>query len=314
MKVIGSRAMMYLAHPTRVWKAGGSDRIVRFAREKGFAPVNPFLCGDFQDFEGGLVGREGTLRWTLHLQRGCHWSGYFGISEGVMHELDDRLKWDLEKRMRIFYEDEQGVPFDEKWHEEYERLKDKYGDLLAELRGRNHLVALVGPRAVGKTYWIERLLAHDHLQLEKVRNTTTRKPRNEEDMQCYNFVTKDQFQEKIDAQEFLEHVEYEGQCYGSSLSEIRSVLNRRNGIFAITPEGAEALYRCRFEFNVRFLVLKAPALVLKKNLEKRGILDPKEQDRHIKDAERFTLPWYIPHEVVELSRTESDENRILSVL
>jgi len=34
MKVIGSRAMMYLAHPTRVWKAGGSERIVRLLASK----------------------------------------------------------------------------------------------------------------------------------------------------------------------------------------------------------------------------------------------------------------------------------------
>ena len=275
--------------------------------------MNPFLCGDFSDFEGGLVGREGTLQWTLHLQRGCYWSGYFGISDGVMRELEDRLKWDREKRMRVFYDDA-GTPFDDKWAEEYERLKKVYGDLLAELRGPNRLIALVGPRAVGKTYWIERLFARNHVRFGRVKTTTTRQPRNGQDQQYYNFVTKEQFQEKVDAREFLEYVEYEEQCYGSSLPEIRKVLNRKNGIFAITTEGAEALYRSRFEFNVEFIVLKAPPRVLKKNLEKRGILDPKEQERLIQKAEQFVFPSHIPHQLIECSRTIADEERIFSAL
>ena len=158
MKVRGRQSVMYLAHPTRIWKEQGSERIIQFARKKGFAPVNPFLCGDFKDFEGGIVGREGTLEWTLHLQSGCHWSGYFGISEGVMRELQDRLKWDKEKRMRVFYEDDEGKPFDEKWEQEYEVLKKKYGDLLAELRGPHKLISVTAQRAVGKTYWIDRLI------------------------------------------------------------------------------------------------------------------------------------------------------------
>src|SRR3989344_797918 len=140
----GREAVMYMAHPTRMFKDGQSERLKEFVRKKGFAPVNPFGCGDFEDFEGGIVGREGTIQWTMHLQRGCHWSGYLGISEGVMCELQDRLKWDKEKRMRVFYEDENWQPLDPYWHEEYERLKPKFGDLLSELRGPNKLIALVG--------------------------------------------------------------------------------------------------------------------------------------------------------------------------
>jgi guanylate kinase len=314
MKVIGPRAMMYLAHPTRVWKAGGSDRIVQFARQKGFAPVNPFLCGDFQDFEGGLVGREGTLRWTLHLQRGCHWSGYFGISEGVMRELEDRLEWDTERHMRVFYEDEQGMPFDEKWQAEYERLKGKYGDLLAELRGRNRLIAFVGPSAVGKTYWIEHLMQLYGNSLQRVKNTTTRPPRDANDERYYHRVSLEQFNDGIDGHEFLEHDRYLGHYYGSSLAEIRRALQSHHGIFAVTPKGAMELYRCRFEINVSIVLLRpVNEAVLVKNFQRRGEKNSEKIAESLRRASEFRLPAHVEHQVLELTGTRVDEQRVFDL-
>lgn len=309
--------MMYLAHPTRIWKAGGSDRIVDFARKKGFAPVNPFSCGDFQDFEGGLVGREGTLEWTLHLQKGCHWSGYFGISDGVMRELEDRLRWDNEKRMRVFYEDDAGVPFDPLWLEEYEKLKNKYGDLLSYLRGKNRMIALVGPSAVGKTYWIERLLSRrsNCNQLRRVKNTTTRQPRDARDKQYYNLVDRTHFEESIGNREFLEHDQYLGNYYGSSLNEIKKTLRSRNGIFAITPKGAAELYKCRFEVNVSVVLLKpASEAVLVKNFERRGEKDLAKKDESLRKAKDFVLPPNVEHSVLELTGTKDDEARVFNLV
>ena len=315
MKVKGAQSMMYLAHPTRIWKEYGSERMMQFARKKGFAPVNPFLCGDFKDFEGGIVGREGTLDWTLYLQRGCYWSGYFGISEGVMRELQDRLKWDKEKRMRVFHEDDKGEPFDEKWEQEYEVLKNKYGDLLAELRGDNYLIALVGPSAVGKTYAIEKLISEFGSKLKRVKNVTTRPPRDDQDKKYYYLVTKDQFLERMHNSDFLEHDEYLDNYYGSSLDKIKQVLRQANGIFAITPRGAEELYKCRFEINVLFVILQPESdAVLKQNLERRGILDKQKQLIYIEKAKDFKLPESIPHQILKMTSTKSDKQRILDLL
>lgn len=308
---------MYLAHPTRIWKGGGSDRILKFARKKGFAPVNPFLCGDFQDFEGGIVGREGTLNWTLHLQRGCSWSGYFGISEGVMRELEDRLKWDKEKRIRVFYEDDNGVPFDPEWHEQYEVLKNKYGDLLAQLRGSNRLIAFVGPSAVGKTYWIERLMQKYPEKLRRVKNTTTRPPRDERDRHYYNRVSEEQFLEGIENLEFLEYDKYLNNYYGSSLSEIKNTLQSHNGIFAITPKGAEELYKCRFEINVSIVLLRpASESVLLKNFGRRDEKDGAKIAESIRKAGEFILSPYgdVDHSVLELTGTKADEEKVFGLL
>ena len=315
MKVLGRLAIMYLAHPTRIWKSGGSGKIVEFARKKGFAPVNPFTCGDFQDFEDGAVGREGTLQWTLHLQRGCYWSGYFGISEGVMREIEDRLKWDSENRMRIFYEDDAGVLFDPQWNEEYARLSKKFGDLLAELRGRHRLIAFVGPSATGKTYWIERLIRQYRKKLERVKNTTTRPPRDESDRKYYNRATKDEFLAYAESREFLEYDQYLGHYYGSSLAEMRRVLRSSNGIFAITPKGAQELYRCRHEMNVELVLLRpVNESVLLKNFGRRGEQDKKKIEESIQQAKNFILPASVNHHVLELTGTRADEEQVFNLI
>ena len=316
MKSTGPQSMMYLAHPTRIWKEGGSERIINFARQKGFAPVNPFSCGDFRDFEGGSVGREGTLEWTLHLQRGCNWSGYFGISDGVMCELEDRLKWDKEKRIRVFYEDDSCVPFDPLWLEEYEKLKGKYGDLLAELRGKNRMIALVGPSAVGKTFWIERLIRRYSGRLQRVKNTTTRPPRDAHDKRYYNLVDRKQFIESVADREFLEFDQYLGNYYGSSLTEIKKTLKSHNGIFAITPRGAAELYKCRFEINLSIILLKpANEAVLLRNFERRDEKDSAKVAESIRRANGFVLPENIEHQVLELTGVkDEDSGRVLDLM
>ena len=148
MRVIGERAKMYTAYATRLRKLEKeipeslrhmrtSERIKKFVRKRGFAPIIPFDCGELQDLEFGPVGRQDTLKWTFYLQSGCWWSGYFAWSEGVMKEFIDRLEWDAERRMRVFYEDDDCVPFDPLWEEEYQKWSKIFGrDPLAELRGR----------------------------------------------------------------------------------------------------------------------------------------------------------------------------------
>ena len=123
MRVIGEKAKIYAAYPTRLHRQDRDviravierrlpselldtltvAQIKKFTRKRGFAPLDPFGCGDYEDYEGGPVGRQDTLNWTLYLQRGQWWSGYFGWSEGVMKEFLHRLEWDAERRLRVFF-------------------------------------------------------------------------------------------------------------------------------------------------------------------------------------------------------------------
>lgn len=302
--------VMYVAHPTRLRDKG--DAIEEYAYKMGFAPVNPFGCGKYEFFEGGRMGRAKTLDFGLSVQRRlCGHTGVFGISDGVLGEVEDRLKWDKEKRIWIYYD----AGFDPRWDSEYERLSKIRGDLFSVLRGNNTLIALVGPSAVGKTFWIERLKQGFGKKIERVRNVTTRKPRDGNDEKYYHVVDRQQFKKGIEIRSFLEHDEYLGNYYGSSIAEIRRVLRSANGIFAMTPSGAAELYKRRFEINVRFILLvPAGDSVLKKNLERRGIFDEEKQAPYISKAKDFILPSSIPHIFVPVTGTESDREKIFNAV
>lgn len=318
---IGKEAMMYLAHPTELHRTvpGIGERLEEFVWKRGFAGVSPFGCGKYKYFEGGgRVPRQEVIKWTLYLQRYFGHSGYFAFSDGVMDEFGDRLVWDKERRMRVFLYDDDGMPFDPSWEEKYEMLKPKYGDLLAELRGKYHLVGVVASRAAGKTFLMEAATKH-FSGLERVRNFTTRQPREPQDDHYYQFVSCDQFQAGIRNSRFLEWDEYgdkgSKELYGTSLDRIKNTLLSDNGIFAITPNGARKLWECRFEINVHFIVLKAPKEVLMENFRRRGIIDPAVQEAKLKEAETFDLPASIPHDTLNVTgKAEYDIPRFLDLL
>lgn len=306
----GKDRLMYLAHPTRKMEQG--RRLKDFAKSRGYSPIDPFDLGE--DLEFGLVGRSATLELDLLVQRGCGVTGVFGISDGVMGEVRDRLSWDSEKNIRVFRKDDQGE-FDERWDEEYERWKKKHGDVLAELRGTHTLIALVGPSAVGKTYWSEILKSHFGSSLERVKNTTTRSPRDERDQNYYHRVSREIFEVGIQNHAFLEHVNYLGEYYGSSLDEAKKVLRASNGIFALTPEGAKAFHECRLEINLAIILLRPESeSVLVKNLKRRGETNAEEVARKLKKAKDFVLPKEVAHRVVTVTGTRYDEAKIFEAI
>jgi guanylate kinase len=84
---------------------------------------------------------------------------------------------------------------------------------------------ITGPSGVGKGTLIRSLF--DRIpELELSVSATTRAPRpGERDGVHYHFLTRDQFDERIAAGDFLEHAEYSGNRYGT----LRSELERRTG-------------------------------------------------------------------------------------
>lgn len=274
--------IMYCAIPTRLRHL--REQVRACAMEIGYAAVIPFDVGEYKYFEGNpRIGREKTLRLMITLMKGCDTVGVFGISKGVMSELKCALDCNME--IHVFPD------LDHEWEQQYDLLKAEHGDLLKRLRGPNHLFAFVGPNAIGKTFWINRLLGHYKGKLQRVKNTTTRLPRDPQDHESYNFISEDEFKKRIGEYWFLEWDQYLGNYYGSSIDDILAVLNQSHGIFAVTPLGAKALYNYRFEINVDLIVL-APSSkdVLLKNYLRRGIKDTKDQEKFLLSAKQFNLP------------------------
>ena len=286
--------IMYIAHPTRL--RGRGDEFCDHAYRLGYSPVNPFGGGKYKYFEGGRLGREATLNHTKNIQRTCGATGVYGVSDGVLIEVDDRLTYDSEN-IRIFY------GFDDLFDESYELLKDKYCDPFKRLRGKNWLIAFVAVGALGRAQFMHLLqerFGPDKLRF--VKNTTTRDPRSPEDNEVYHFVTRDQFEAAIRNFHFLEHDKYSSNYYGSSLGEIKKSLKTCHGMAAFTPKGIEALYQCRFEINCAVIYLRPSSEeVLREQLRQKNITDRTSQDIIIWQAKEFVVNRSIPHQVVEIT-------------
>lgn len=91
---------------------------------------------------------------------------------------------------------------------------------------KGQLIVLSGPSGVGKSTVISELLS-ERSDIHFSVSFTTRSPRvGEENGVNYNFVERAEFERMIAAGELLEHAEYVGNYYGTSLKVIRDKLDQ----------------------------------------------------------------------------------------
>ena len=82
------------------------------------------------------------------------------------------------------------------------------------------MIILTGPSASGKTATC--LYLEKHYGIKKVVTHTTRAIRvNEIDGVDYHFVSKEEFEKMVNNNEFIEHVTYNGNYYGTSKAEVK---------------------------------------------------------------------------------------------
>jgi guanylate kinase len=138
---------------------------------------------------------------------------------------------------------------------------------------------VTGPSGAGKGTLIKRLLA-EFPQLEVAVSATTRARRpGEEDGREYWFVTPEEFQARIDADGFLEWVDYvSGRRYGTLRSEIDRIAARGGVcVLELELEGARRAKR-RVEGAVTIFI-DAPLDELERRLRERAT----ESDGEIAD-------------------------------
>jgi guanylate kinase len=84
----------------------------------------------------------------------------------------------------------------------------------------------------------------------------------ERDGDDYFFLSRDEFERRRDAGEFLEWASYAGELYGTLKSEIDRILSRgRNAVLDVEIEGARQI-RSRFPNSLHLFVLPPSAEVL----------------------------------------------------
>src|SRR5262245_49205288 len=129
---------------------------------------------------------------------------------------------------------------------------------------------ITGPSGVGKGTLIAKLLERVP-GLELSVSATTRKPRGGEvDGRDYHFLAPEEFDRRVETDDFLEFATYSGNRYGTLRSEVRKHLEQsRSVVLEIEVQGARQV-RAAMRESVQVFIAPPDSAVLRQRLESRG--------------------------------------------
>jgi guanylate kinase len=158
---------------------------------------------------------------------------------------------------------------------------------------------ITGPSGVGKGTLISRLL--DRVpDLELSVSATTREPREgEADGRDYHFLSREEFDRRIEAEDFLEFATYSGNRYGTLRSEVRRRLDAgRSVVLEIEVQGARQV-RAAMRESVQVFIAPPDPAVLRERLRSRGTDSAEAIDARLEVAEQeLAAQDEFPHRVV----------------
>ena len=148
------------------------------------------------------------------------------------------------------------------------------------------LIIVSAPSGCGKSTVVHRLMElRPNLRFSV--SATTRAPRDgETDGVDYYFVSREEFDRMIEADEFLEHAEYVGNCYGTPRAPVEKQLSEGFDVYLdIDVQGAMQVKAIRPETLMVFLM--PPSMEeLERRLVNRGTNTPEEIRARLEAAER----------------------------
>ena len=129
-------------------------------------------------------------------------------------------------------------------------------------------IVLAGPSGAGKDSVIREILNKRNNILLNVSYTSRKKRQEETNGLDYNFVTRQEFEEMIAKDEFIEYVDYDGEYYGTrKLSN--EELESNDIIFRKDVRGAISI-KDKYPFVITFYIMPTDSNRLKMQKGKRG--------------------------------------------
>ena len=175
--------------------------------------------------------------------------GKLDITLNTVKELIQTKKEELAKiKNNPSTEDSAAVQF-----EKFGFINDEFFKLHNLNAKGNVAIIISGPSGVGKGTILNKAFKDDSLKLAKVISSTTRKPRpNETNRVDYYFITKEEFEKKIEANEFLEVVKgTNDNYYGNSEKQLQEIFDGgKNPLFDIDIKGGNFFRYILKRFNI----------------------------------------------------------------
>lgn len=171
-------------------------------------------------------------------------------------------------------------------------------------------IVISGPSGVGKGTICEILMKNKNIDLEYSVSMTTRNKRDcEIEGVHYYFTNKDNFENKIRNNEFLEYAIYNNEYYGTLKSEVLDKINRGKYIISeIDVQGAKQIKK-DFPNSLLLYILPPSIEELKNRLIKRGTESKEEIEKRLKIAiieneYRYFYDYVIVNDQLELAVKE----------
>ncbi len=143
------------------------------------------------------------------------------------------------------------------------------------------MIILIGPSASGKTE-VVKYLVENFGYTKLVTNTTREKRIGEIDGKDYNFITREDFLNKLNNNEFFEYVEYNSNYYGTLKKDITD-----EKVVILEPKGFQAYHHSKFHGIISFYLDTRDDL-RRDRMIKRGDKIEKIKERLLSDSNIFT--------------------------
>ena len=178
---------------------------------------------------------------------------------------------------------------------------------------KGKLFVISGASGVGKSTVLKKVMEARQDLLFSV-SATTRAPRaGEMEAVSYYFVSKQEFEDMIQKNEFLEYNAHAGNYYGTPKTQLEEKLERGNVILDVEPNGAFSVRKARPDTTLIFIM---PPSVEELERRLRGRNDTSEEqiklrlERAVWEIEQRTNYDY----VVVNDQVETCANTILNII
>lgn len=150
---------------------------------------------------------------------------------------------------------------------------------------KGRIIAISGPSGVGKTTLYRRLLDEFSGELGFSVSATTRNPRgSEKNGEDYYFITKEDFEKKIQENAFVEWAQVYQNYYGTLKSEILRIIHEgKNCLLDVDVQGGTNIKKAFPESTLLFIA--PPSLDdLRKRIESRNLDKPEVIEVRMREA------------------------------